>query len=468
MDAYLNSRHAKQPHTVIVVGDYMLDVVIAGTYTKFANEAPIPVFNEHSITHYLGGSGNVAANLTALGLQVIPVGMCGTDTAGTHLREKFAAANLPSAGLFTESSRPTTTKTRYYSSNTLVARMDSEITTPITVDTEDKILQYITTIIHSHSAPPHTLKVVLSDYNKGCLTTRLRGAILDLAKSHSIATFVDPKAPLSEYRGATVIKPNLSEARRLGGISPNSTLQAAHTQIAELTGCEWSLITLADQGMSLGNSTVHTHRNAEDPVEVIDVTGAGDVVLSTITALWGRDLPPARMLDIANALARISVSHRGTYVIRPCDLVRVFGITKDSPPTKETVVFTNGCFDILHVGHLNLLKYAKSLGTHLIVGLNSDASVHRLKGPTRPIRSETERAEMLRALPWVDEVRIFDEDTPERLLSEVRPAILVKGGDYTAESVLGKEYADEVRIFPFVAGQSTTSIVAAMKEKHHT
>ncbi len=443
----------------------MLDVVIPGSYTKFANEAPLPVFHEHPRTHLLGGSGNVAANLAALGLQVIPVGVCGEDAAGKILRTQFESANIPTAGIFTEPTRPTTTKTRYYISNTPVFRTDNETTSPISSQTEDNILHYIETIINTYKAPLHTLKVVLSDYNKGCLTPRLRRAVLALAQARGVATFVDPKAPLAEYSGATVIKPNWSEACRLGGISSTDSLATAHTRIAELTHCEWSLITLADKGMSLGNSTIHTHRNATDPVEVIDVTGAGDVVLSTIVSLWGRDLPHDRMLDIANALARISVSHRGTYIIQPQDLARVFS-QLDVVISKSKTVFTNGCFDILHVGHLNLLKYSKALGTTLIVGLNSDESVRRLKGPARPIRSQTERAEMLRALPWVDEVRIFDEDTPERLLAELRPDILVKGGDYTPETVLGREYAGEVRIFPFVDGHSTTSIVEAIKKTH--
>ncbi len=441
----------------------MLDVVIPGSYTKFANEAPLPVFQEHSCTYLLGGSGNVAANLVALGLQVIPIGVCGEDTAGKILHAQFEAANLPTAGIFTEAARPTTTKTRYYISNTPVFRTDNETIAPIKTATEAAIIRYIESFIQSYTAPRHTLKVVLSDYNKGCLTPTLRRDIIALAKAQGVATFVDPKAPLSEYYGATVIKPNWSEACRLGGISPSDSLAVAHTRIAEMTNCEWSLITLADRGMSLGNATIHTHRNATDPVEVIDVTGAGDVVLSTITALWGRDLAHSYMLDVANSLARISVSHRGTYVIQLKDLAHVFS-RLDSVPPKRTIVFTNGCFDILHVGHLNLLKYSKALGTTLIVGLNSDESVRRLKGPTRPIRSQKERADMLRALPWVDDVRIFDEDTPERLLAELRPDILVKGGDYTPETVLGREYAGEVCIFPFVDGHSTTSIVEAIKK----
>lgn len=449
------------PHTAIVVGDFMLDVVISGSYTKFANEAPLPVFCESTMAYHLGGSGNVVANLVSLGLTVIPVGIRGDDLAGDTLCTLLTKLQAPSHTLLVDSARPTTTKTRYYISNTPVFRTDNESSRSITAEQEDSIVRTVENAIQSNNHT--TVKLVLSDYNKGCFTPRLRQSLIALARRYNVASFVDPKAPLEQYSGATVIKPNIHEAMRLGGVRYNSIddLVTAHTHIATTANCEWSLITLSDKGMSLGNATTHTYRNATDSIEVIDVTGAGDIVLSVITALWGCGLSTETLLDTANTLARISVTHRGTYVLTRRDLEQVH-------LAPETVVFTNGCFDILHVGHLNLLRYAKSLGTRLIVALNSDASVQRLKGPTRPVRSQEQRKEMILALPWVDEVRIFDEDTPERLLSEVRPSILVKGGDYTPESVLGREYANEVRIFPFISGHSTSSILQSAKDKSTT
>jgi D-beta-D-heptose 7-phosphate kinase/D-beta-D-heptose 1-phosphate adenosyltransferase len=249
---------------------------------------------------------------------------------------------------------------------------------------------------------------------------------------------------------------------------------------------------MAEAGMSLGSAEDgRTYTQSAERLEVIDVTGAGDVVLASMAYVWGR-VPPQVALAIANSLARVAVMHCGTYVVQAADIVAAVTVAvaagagvcahvlqqqqqqqqqqqkqqqqQQQQKQKQKTVFTNGCFDLLHVGHLRLLEDARACGDYLIVGLNSDASVQRLKGPTRPVRSQAARAEMLLALPWVDEVRIFEEDTPAALIAEIRPAVLVKGGDYQLEQIVGREHAGEVRIFPFQDGSenSSSKIIASV------
>ncbi len=456
--SYLTRTHAfTDAHTYIVIGDMMLDKITKGVVKGLANEAPVPVFWETTDAYLLGGAANVCANLAALGEQVYPIGLRGDDDAGTILNDHMAYVCVNTNGLIKDNARPTTVKHRYYVNKSLVFRADNESTDECTPAIADALYDAFMTIVTKVEGK---VKVVFSDYAKGTLTRALLERIIKVCKERHIATFVDPKRSLATYHGCTFIKPNAAETLRLGGIKVSrESLKEAHQAIREQVDCHWSLITMAEHGMSLGSEDgAYIHRVSTDPVDVIDVTGAGDVVLSIMTFLWERGLSYETCLDIANGLGRAAVMHHGTYIINDRDLERI--LCPRTPPSPK-VVFTNGCFDILHVGHLTLLAAAKALGTHLIVGLNSDASARRLKGPSRPIQSQDKRAAMLAALPWVDEVRIFDEDTPERLLAELRPTILVKGGDYKPEQVLGREHAGEVVIIPFVEGNSTTSIAAA-------
>jgi D-beta-D-heptose 7-phosphate kinase/D-beta-D-heptose 1-phosphate adenosyltransferase len=439
----------------IVVGDFMLDIITHGSISKIANEAPIPVFKgDGKAKEQLGGAGNVCANLDGIsgGISnshiISAIGLVGDDAEAELVRDLLDNTGILNGGIITSPGRSTTCKHRYYVNNHLVFRSDTETTRPASAEEELAILKTVVADSTMFKNGGHIVKIILSDYDKGTLTDKLRQSIITYAQAEGIQTFVDPKTDLRTYYGCTLIKPNKTELLRLGGINVDETgLAEAHKQLEEKVGCKYSLITLAEGGMSLGFDSGPCHA-AADKVEVIDVTGAGDVVLALITYMWGFDISHEQILKIANKVARKAVMHCGTYVMREGD-------------AGERIVFTNGCFDILHVGHLRLLEEARKLGDRLIVGLNSDASVRRLKGIGRPIRSESERAEMLQALPWVDEVILFDNDTPAELIKHLRPAVLVKGGDYQLEDIVGREWASEVVRIPFVENNSSTRIIEA-------
>ncbi len=474
---------ASAKQVFIVVGDFMLDKVINGRLHGIANEAPIPVFKGLGHAKYqLGGAGNVCANLAALSAgsdcKVVALGLVGADEHGETLRGLCKTQGINPDFLTVCPQRPTTCKNRYYINNRLVFRSDDESTAAATADAELEIMRSVFTIVEASRAvcPNRRIKIILSDYNKGALTDKLRQSLIVYAKGENIETFVDPKTDLAIYYGCTFIKPNKGETARLGRIYVDEIgLEAAHRRLHELLDCKYSLITLAEAGMSLGVAESATSAGPtfyqgrpSTQLEVIDVTGAGDVVLAVMAYIWGFGLRYKDCLEIANSIAQKSVMHCGTYVMTQADWAAAVGpIAK-----KSNMVFTNGCFDILHVGHLRLLEAARKLGDRLIVGINSDESVRRLKGPSRPIRSAEARAEMLKALPWVDEVVVFDEDTPRDLLERLqpRPNVLVKGGDYKVEDVVGRELVDEVVIFPFqngVAGNNSTSgIIDSVLSQH--
>jgi D-beta-D-heptose 7-phosphate kinase/D-beta-D-heptose 1-phosphate adenosyltransferase len=459
----------------IVVGDIMLDKITIGSIKGIANEAPIPVFKEGADEKLLlGGCGNVAANLAALGGYIHLVAAVGADKNADHIRSLLRRHGMATDGLCVDASRPTTCKHRYYIKNTLMFRSDNESVVPVSRIIELEIMQNIANIIESckESSGCATIKIILSDYNKGVLTSTLKKYIISYAASEGVDTFVDPKAPLFEYRGCTFIKPNKTETLRLGGIDVNKDgIANAHIKIYEQTDCKASLITLAEDGMSLGFSdgVEHLEDKHIEALEVIDVTGAGDVVLAVVAFLWNTIFDYPTILQIANEFGRQAVMHCGTYVIKSADIATVFkNIEQRSCLQNNKVVFTNGCFDILHVGHLRLLEAASKLGNTMTVGINSDASVRRLKGATRPIRSEKDRAAMLLALPWVTDVRIFDEDTPASLIEQLKPDVLVKGGDYKLEDIVGREHAGSVVIFPFQEGSSNSSskIIQSVLSNH--
>ncbi len=447
---------AETQQCFIVVGDFMLDIITNGSISKIANEAPIPVFKSSgsgsSNKEQLGGAGNVCANLAGLAAgsntAVVAIGIIGSDYNGSVIETLCQSHNILTAGLIMSPGRPTTCKHRYYVNNRLVFRVDNETTVAARPSEEMQIMGEIVKTVESYKARNYIVKIILSDYDKGTLTDKLRQSIITYAHSEGVSTFVDPKTDLRIYNGCTLIKPNKTEMHRLAGINMDECdLAAAHRQLEQLVDCEYSLITLAEGGMSLGNGRIY-HFATADKVEVIDVTGAGDVVLALVSYMWGFDISSDQLVQTANRVARKAVMHCGTYVMSLADI-------------GGRLVFTNGCFDILHVGHLKLLEAARALGDCLVVGLNSDASVRRLKGPTRPIRSAAERADMLKALPWVDEVCVFDEDTPAELIKQLRPAVLVKGGDYQLEDIVGREWVREVVRIPFVEGNSSTRIIEA-------
>ena len=454
-----------QEPNVILLGDIMLDHVIQGTTYKIANEAPIPVINMYNETYHIGGCGNVLSNLFALGAkQVFLFSRIGNDIDGQHLHSLLPPNTINH--MIVDNTFTTISKNRIYSDQTLVCRYDHEIISSIHSEQEQSIIHTFQDVIRNQTIS----SVIFSDYNKGFLTKHLCQEIISLCNRHHIPTIVDPKIDYTKYIGCTVIKPNRNETRKIFNLDLDTiSLEEAHTQIHTLVDCNLSVITLSGNGMSSWNKKNHNHVQ-ENPKEIIDVTGAGDIVCSVLGLYYPFIKDIHFLLQIANHLASISVSHLGVYTITDNDLLHTYQFIHNTKvidvhylPKIHSTVFTNGCFDILHSAHIALFKYCKSLGSVVIVGLNSDDSIKRLKGPSRPIHSLQERINILNAIEYIDFIIPFEDDTPIELIKHIQPDFLVKGGDYTIETVIGKEYAKQVSIFNFINGFSTTTIIHKIK-----
>ena len=444
---------------VLVVGDIMLDKEIHGHISKIAPEAPIPVFcKEHEVTK-LGGAGNVAANLRAIGCErVFIFSTYGDDIAGRQIHDKLTEYGIDNHCVINK--QPTIVKNRFYIHNKLLFRYDEEV--PIGLINMDEFIASIKHIIETEDIG----SIVFSDYNKGLMTHTLCQELIELAQKYSILTVVDPKVDYRKYVGCSIIKPNRSEVDTLFGVKVDEmNLDAVHDLIHEKVKCEYSVITLAEKGISMKHDTQTLHDKTISHY-VIDVLGAGDVVNAVFGAFPHED--KKTIMRMANLLAGISIQNVGAYVLQPTDILyvrkeiigsKLITIREFVNNGYQKVVFTNGCFDILHHGHLNLLEWCRSIGDVVIVGLNSDESIRRLKGSERPINDLKTRIHMLEANKNVDYVIVFDEDTPRDLLSKLKPNIMVKGGDYESVELPGAEYVDEVRIFPLCSGYSTTKII---------
>ena len=446
---------------IAVIGDIMLDKSYFGSVSKIANEAPIPVFRCATEKVTLGGCGNVAANLAAFGCDALYLfGRVGQDSAAETIKELCIKTGICDRFIYSDT---TTVKNRYYCGNTLLFRHDEEVNTALLPEQIDRLLEELWSCDQLDC-------IILSDYNKGVLTQELCQRIICGANERGIVTVVDPKADAAKYIGCTVIKPNLAECKALFGIDGREGA-TAHATIRELCKCKASVITLSENGMSYCSDKTFIQR-ANRKMEVIDVTGAGDIVCSVIAYLYPLNVEVQRLLDVANFFAMRSVGHLGSYTLQHGDFIACRAAMQNNKvvgwkeaATADQAVFTNGCFDICHVGHLNLLKRCRDLGDVVIVGLNSDASIRRLKGPSRPIQNLETRAAFLSALEYVDYICIFEEDTPEELIKVIRPAVIVKGGDYKAEEVVGRESAGRVEIVPLIEGYSTSKIAAACLTK---
>jgi D-beta-D-heptose 7-phosphate kinase/D-beta-D-heptose 1-phosphate adenosyltransferase len=472
--------HITHKPNIIVVGDIFLDHTFYGSVSRIANEAPVPVYKHDREVWSLGGAGNVLANLAQMGCnQLVAFGRTGSSSDSntsqiTDLLTKYKITNK----LLYDESVSTIVKNRYYCGKTMMFRHDQVTVSWITPSQETKILEQFSAIIQNPETPIHC--IVFSDYNRGFLTKRLCQEIIQLAKTRGIFTCVDPKEDATKYRGCSLIKPNRVETLKLFGIQVEGIdTKHAHDVIHTIVGCTDSVITLSENGATLCSGSGSIIHCANQPMEVIDVTGAGDIVCATFAYLYPIYSNKREILKVANILAMISVSHLSSYVLRLPDFIKCGAllnkekrITEPKLRTilevlhaeKQISVFTNGCFDIIHVGHLDLLKRCKEMGNVVIVGLNSDASISRLKGPERPINNLEKRIAFLSALTYVDYIVVFEEDTPAELLAQLRPSILVKGGDYKPEQLLGREYAGEVRIVPFIDGYSSTSVIRAIRK----
>lgn len=461
---------------VLVVGDVMLDRYWHGATNRISPEAPVPVVKVEQIEDRPGGAANVALNIAALGAPAWLVGVTGQDEAADSLAERLHAAGVD-AHFQRIASQPTIVKLRVMSRHQQLLRLDFE--EPFATDA-DALLADVAQLLDKVRV------LILSDYGKGALQNHQ--ALIQTARACNIAVLADPKGrDFSIYRGASLITPNLAEFEAVvGRCADEAELVAKGLKLLAELELGALLVTRGEHGMTLlrqGFPALHLPARAR---EVFDVTGAGDTVISTLaTALAaGEELPQA--VALANLAAGIVVGKLGTATVSAPELRRavqreqgvgrgvmtldqLLPVLEDARAHGEKVVFTNGCFDILHAGHVAYLEQARAQGDRLVVAINDDASVTRLKGPGRPINSVDRRMAVLAGLGAVDWVVSFAEDTPEALLEKVRPDVLVKGGDYGLEGVVGADivlaYGGDVKVLNFVDSCSTTAIVEKIRER---
>lgn len=462
---------------VLVVGDLMLDRYILGEVDRISPEAPVPVLRHAQRYERMGGAANVAANLAGLGCEVYLGGFWGDDAERDLLNGFLESAGIHRDAMVT-TSLPTISKTRIVGRTQQLLRLDVESNEqPASVD--HRLLQEaaVSLVEKVHA-------VVLSDYAKGALTPSLCEAVIRAARNRDIPVLADPKTPdFSKYTGATVVCPNLNELSLATGLPKHEVdrMLTAGEDLRLTHDLTHLCVTMSEKGIQVLTPS-GVYRSPARAREVFDVSGAGDTVIATLAAGMAAGLRMETAVELANLAAGIVVGKVGTVPIAQHELVTALtpstGVLQSEKiltrtrlaqrvaewrASGESIVFTNGCFDLLHVGHVTLLEDCRRFGSKLVLGLNTDASVSRLKGPTRPVVGENERARVMAALAAVDAVTLFDEDTPLELIEQIAPDVLVKGGDYTVDSVVGHEFVQgrggRVEIVPTVEGFSTTSIV---------
>lgn len=449
---------------VLVIGDVMLDINnISHTHRK-APEADIPIYHVEETQYKLGGAANVAKNINQLGCSVELISTVGCDSNGDHI-EKLCKEDGIFFTFWKDIQRKTTQKIRIIENMQIRCRYDIEDSFPISERQSSEIFEYI-----AHSSQKIDA-ILISDYNKGLITPELCRKIVDFSNENGIYTFVDPKIKdISKYGGCFCLKPNLVEAIQMAGEKNISNIfQKIYSSIRP----KHIIITCGAYGMYVDHEENHI-QHMDNEISLVDVTGAGDIVISVLTYLYLKHKDIWFASEAANYIAGKSVGVLGNYTLSQSDIEDFYRKThylhkiiysrtrmdKIHEFSKEKkIVFTNGCFDILHSAHVQLLRFAKSRGDILVVGLNSDDSIKRLKGSSRPINDVFERSAMLAQFDFVDYIVIFAEDTPYVLLNDLRPDIIVKGGDYTKEFVVGAEFAKEVIIFDYIQNKSSSLVI---------
>ncbi|MDX4068073.1 D-glycero-beta-D-manno-heptose-7-phosphate kinase [Aliarcobacter skirrowii] len=463
---------------ILVIGDLMIDHYLWGSCDRISPEAPVQVVNVKKENSVLGGAGNVINNLVSLGSSVEVISVIGDDSVANELKTLLSNIGVSFDNLVVEKGRKTSKKSRLMASNQQVLRYDSESVDEISKNSSNKILEILEKNIKNYSA------IILSDYKKGVLTTTLTQDIIKLANRHKIKVLADPKGKdFSKYKGAYTLTPNKKEAMEATNIDikDEKSLVEALKSLKQNCNLEVSLITLSEQGIAIFDDELFTSPTAAR--EVFDVTGAGDTVIASITFALSCGVDIKKALYFANLAAGVVVGKIGSATATLDEIyeyesqlnkssssshIKTFDeiekLAKKLHSQGKKIVFTNGCFDILHVGHVKYLEEAKSYGDVLILGLNADSSVRKLKGPTRPINTQDDRAYILASLESVDYVVIFEEETPYELIKLIKPHVLVKGGDYEGKEVVGQDIADELKLVQFVDGKSTTNTIKRINE----
>jgi len=473
----LNSIQKIHPK-ILVIGDLMIDKYLWGECTRISPEAPVQIINVKNETKVLGGAGNVAHNLVTLGSYVEVLSIIGGCEISNELRNLFRKINLGTDYLIEQKDRVTSKKTRIISSQQQVIRYDIESDEDISAVSEKRLIDIFKSIISKFEL------VILSDYGKGVITNYVAQEVIKVANSYGIKVIVDPKgSDYSKYSSAYLLTPNKKEASEATGIniSDKNSLKAALIHLKDFCKLHTSLITLSEDGIAIFDEQFRSHPTVAR--EVFDVTGAGDTVIAAL----GYALAAKKDIDsavvLANLAAGVVVGKIGSATTSFKEIIKYESLLNNSDceesvlssekfieileilrKSEKKIVFTNGCFDILHMGHVKYLEKAKKLGDILVVGVNSDASVKRLKGKNRPINPLNDRCCVIASLKSVDFVIPFEEDTPIELITAIVPDILVKGGDYKEKKVVGEEIAKELVLIDFLEGRSTSNTITKIKK----
>ena len=466
-----DKRHA------LVIGDVMLDRYLIGNVGRISPEAPVPIVLLNSQNERAGGAANVAANLALLGIKTHIIGCIGDDVEGNRLKAIIAEMHIDTSKMFNSSVRPTIAKTRILGGHQQMLRLDQESQLPFTNEENAAIIS----AVEAELALKPSI-VILSDYAKGLLSESVCKRIIQTCQTSSIPVLVDPKGNnYNKYYGATAMTPNKKETAEACNADINDTdLISKAAKLKNSLDLQFLAVTRGEEGITLIDEA--THQINAMAQKVFDVSGAGDTVIATLAAGLVYALTPHESLQLANLAAGVVVGKVGTIPItkeelleavsrqqettqahKVCDLPSLLEKVENWKKTHQKIVFTNGCFDLLHAGHVTYLEAAKKRGDKLILGLNTDRSVSAIKGPERPVVNEDDRARVLAALESVDAVILFDEDTPLNLINQIKPHVIAKGSDYTADQVVGgrevESWGGEIALIELVAGRSTTNII---------
>jgi D-beta-D-heptose 7-phosphate kinase/D-beta-D-heptose 1-phosphate adenosyltransferase len=472
---------------ILVLGDLMIDEYLWGSVDRISPEAPVQVVNVQREARTLGGAGNVIANLVSMGSKVDVAGIIGNGPEAQWLLEQLDSLDVVHECIIKDHARPTTKKTRVIAVNQQVVRIDRETRKPISENQEEVLVKYVTKNWDQWQG------IILSDYGKGLLTRSFLKKVISLGREKGIRVVVDPKGgDYKRYKGAGLITPNKREAIQGMGLdtAEDVEIKSLGKRMLEELDLQGLVITLGAEGMCIFAPGEEPRLIQTKAREVYDVSGAGDTVAASLTLCLASGVDLHHSAEVANLAAGIVVGKVGTATVTQeeilshlnggytvegkiinehLELARVLSVHKQRG---ERIVFTNGCFDLLHLGHIKLLHEAKSIGEVLVVGLNTDASVKRLKGPSRPCLEEKERAHILASLDCVNYVTLFDEDTPLNLIELLKPDILVKGADYTKDEVVGGDvveaYGGQVRLVNLVENQSTSCLIKNIIDRHRS
>ena len=469
---------------IVCIGDVMLDRFVYGQVTRISPEAPVPIMRRTREAAMPGGAGNVGRNLSTLGLRTALIGVVGDDPEGRQLAELLGRIDGVEADLIVMRDRPTTLKTRFVAGGQQLLRVDAEDTRAIDLTTESDIVMSL------EDAAKDASLIILSDYAKGAITDNVIAAAIAAGRAHGIPVIADPKGlDFARYGEVDLLKPNAMELGQAIGLAVETDRDAteALAKAMDLLPARAIVVTRAAKGMSFVQRDEAVMHRSGEAREVYDVSGAGDTSIAALALGLAAGGSLAEAVELAIAASGIAVGKSGTATVSANELntalqmglrnggvshvplETLVGQVEVWRDTNLTVGFTNGCFDILHPGHLRVLEEAKARCGRLVVGLNSDASVKRLKGPNRPVNDEASRARVLSGLSAVDAVVVFDEDTPKALIDALQPDLLVKGGDYSIETIVGADVVlargGTVHIVPLVDGQSTTAAIERANAK---